>query len=185
MSPLWLDPLAEQLRPVAGESAEAVTADQLLHGGSFPHLNCTVLRREHFEAIGGMDEGIRYECEVDLYLRTIDRAGALLFSARRMARHNVPAGADRGSESTRITGLARRSSQLNVYGKNLLGARNPAVRDTCRRRLGSLYRDCARGLHADGERQKARACAKLGQAAWPTLRWGLYSAWLGLRARMD
>lgn len=179
---LWINGLAEHYEGRPG--AHSVTAGTLLAAGGFPHLNCTIIRRELFEEIGGFDDGIRYETEVDLYFRTLDAASLILYAPAFIARHHVPAGSDRDSESTRVDAVRKRLSQSHVYTKNLLLARSSVVRDTARQRLGDVYRHLSRDFAANGELKRSHAFARQAQACRPTLRWALNTLLLGLRARL-
>lgn len=179
---LWLNGLADTYTGRPG--AHSISAGALLAAGSFPHLNCTILRRELFDSIGGFDDGIRYECEVDLYLRTLDAAALLLYSPAFIARHNVPAGADRSSESTQLDATRKRLSQAHVYTKNHLLANNPLIQDEARRRLAGVYRRLSWGFTEDGDAARAHDYARQAQAVRPTLRWGVKTLLLAASARL-
>ena len=90
---VWLEDLAGILdgdREPNDLGAYEVTVPDLMKSVGFCHLNTTIVRRELFEAIGGMDETIRWEGDRDFYLRLIDRAGRIMHHPAVVSRHNVP-----------------------------------------------------------------------------------------------
>lgn len=175
---LWLNRLADTAQ---GNDARELSVKELLNGGSFPHLNCTIIRRALFNEIQGFDDGIRYECETDLYLRTIDKAQHLLYAPAFVGRHNVPAGSGRSSESTAVDTQAKHLSQLRVYTKSFATAQNPAIRNTCRQRLGDIYRNMAQNCHERGERRRAYVFARQASSYRATWRWSARTWLLGLQ----
>ncbi len=176
---LWLNRLADHWD---GSDAGEVTVETLLAGGSFPHLNCTIIRRALFEEIQGFDDGIRYECETDLYLRTLDRARHLLYAPAFVGRHNVPEGSGRNSESTAVDRQAKYLSQVRVYTKSFATAAHPAIRDVSRRRLGDVYRNMAQHCHDLGEARRAFVFARQAGSCRGTLRWAARTCLLGFQA---
>jgi hypothetical protein len=84
------------------------------------HLNTTIVSRSFFLDLGGLDEGLRYECDRDFYLRAIDRAGAIKFLPFTVSRHNIPDPAAKASMSTAESELSKRLYQLRVLDKAVL-----------------------------------------------------------------
>jgi len=181
---LWLGTLAKKLPSAqAGlHGTHKVSAEFLLSCNGFPHLNCTIIRRDLYLKIGGMDEGIRYECEVDLYLRTLDAASQIIYNPKEVARHNIPDPVSKRSVSTAVTQLHKRLSQINVYEKNLARAPSPLIRDTCVRRLAMFYRMLAEHFKQQQEYATAAAYARVALAYRSTLKWRCYSLYLHLLA---
>ncbi|MEX1198526.1 MAG: glycosyltransferase family A protein [Pseudohongiellaceae bacterium] len=181
---LWLEGLAAKLPPSGAgmHGTYPVTPAFLLSSNGFPHLNCTIIRRELYLEIGGMDEGIRYECEVDLYLRTLDAAQELVYDPAVVARHNIPDKVARTSVSTAVDDLQKCLSQITVYQKNL--ARTPAepIRTTCLHTLSMLYKRLAEHFVAEGEFVIAARYARIALACRWSVKWWLYSLYLAMRA---
>lgn len=181
--PLWLEELASTLHQSnAPLGTFKVTPGTLLSKGGFPHLNCTIMRRELFLQIGGMDEGIRYECEVDLYLRTLSEAGLIIYSKRSIGRHNVPRQDLQESESTMASFTEKRLSQTRIYQKNLALTSHSDVARACQARLADVYRHLA----ADAKRQRhylrSALFARLGLACRYSLKWQAYTWYLATLA---
>lgn len=178
--PLWLAALVAKLSPAqaGNHGVYTVTPAFLLGCNGFPHLNCTIIRRDLYAAIGGMDEGIRYECEVDLYLRTLDAASLIIYNPDFVARHNVPEAALQNNVSTAVSRVEKCLSQVRVYQKNI--ARSPvrAVRDACFIRISIVYKRLTDEYLKAGEFASAAACAKIALAYKHSLKWRLYSLYL-------
>jgi glycosyltransferase involved in cell wall biosynthesis len=129
---LWLAPLAAALAR-AGRAPDAdgvwtVTVPELLANPGFCHVNCLIVRRALWQAAGGMDEGIRWECDRDLYLRLIDAAGTILHQPAFVAAHNIPDPTKSANMTTALPMLDKRLHQLRVVDKAALFARHPAIR---------------------------------------------------------
>ncbi len=182
--PMWLGILAARLpaNSAGMHGTHRVAPAFLLSCNGFPHLNCTIIRRELYLEIGGMDEGIRYECEVDLYLRTLGAASQIIYNPREIARHNVPDAAARNSVSTAVTLLHKRLSQVGVYQKNLASAPTPTIRDVCRKRLAMLYKSLAEYFAQEKEYVIAATYAQIALGYGASLKWRGYSLYLSLMA---
>ncbi|MFA5631100.1 MAG: glycosyltransferase [Porticoccaceae bacterium] len=184
--PMWLGILAARL-PADSAGAHGtyrVAPAFLLSCNGFPHLNCTIIHRELYQEIGGMDEGIRYECEVDLYLRTLNAASLIIYNPREVARHNVPDAVARNSVSTAVTLLHKRLSQIGVYQKNLARAPTPTIRDVCRNRLAMLYKSLAEYFAREKEYVIAATYAQIALGYGASLKWRWYSLYLSLMAAL-
>jgi glycosyltransferase involved in cell wall biosynthesis len=181
--PIWIEELtkiAQQDRTPEGRfGAYAVTVDQLLRCRGFCHVNTLIVRRELYSAVGGMDEGIRWECDHDLYLRLIDHAESILYDPSIVARHNVPDPAKAASMTTSVSLLERRLFQLRVMDKAALFAKHPGIRAHGRRRKGHALKIIAEELAANGRAKEAAWYAGQALAALPTMKWAGYTAWLG------
>ncbi|MCG5533873.1 glycosyltransferase [Halorhodospira sp. 9621] len=180
---VWLEDLIPRYTDTSPEEpgparAAFLTPEELLCSGGFAHLNCSILRRPFYLKLGGMDEGIRYECDRDLYLRTLDQAEHLLYSPRWIARHNIPDPKRADNMSTVISALQKAQYQMIVYQKGLMTAQRPSVREACRLGLGYVYKHAAELLHTTGQRQQAYRYACQGLALHGNLRWAAYTAYL-------
>lgn len=181
---LWLEGLVDKLPASSAglHGTHRVTPAFLLSSNGFPHLNCTIVRRELYLAIGGMDEGIRYECEVDLYLRTLAAAQGIIYNPAIVARHNVPDNVAKTSVSTAVSHVQKRLSQIVVYQKNLARAPVQPIRDNCLRKLSMLYKGLAERFAKEHEFVIAARYARMALACRWSLKWQLYSLYLTLKA---
>jgi glycosyltransferase involved in cell wall biosynthesis len=183
---LWLAPLALALahtgRRAGGDGVWTVAVLDLLANPGFCHVNCLIVRRALWQAVGGMDEGIRWECDRDLYLRLIDAAGSMLHHPAFVAAHNIPDPAQGASMTTALPMLDKRLHQLRVVDKAALFARHPAIRAHGRRHRAFVLKKMAQELAQGGDRRAAAAQARLALGAGPGLKWLGATAWYGLRA---
>ncbi len=179
---LWLNALAKKL-PRSGV-VQPVDAEFLLSCPGFPHLNCSIINRELYLGIGGMDEGIRYECEVDLYLRTLDAAQLFLYNPTVVARHNVPNVAQQANVSTNVTRVGKLLSQSAIYQKNLASATSTAVQGRCRDKLTLAYKNLAQAFAEDRDFLRAATFARMALAFRYTIKWRLYCLQLELLAAL-
>lgn len=126
---IWIEDLAKRLHtnPDAA-GAYLVTPPELLRCPAHCHLNTTIVSRPFYLALGGLDEGLRYECDRDFYLRAIDKAESIKFLPTVVARHNIPDPAAKASMSTGETELAKRLYQLRVCDKAALFSVRPQLR---------------------------------------------------------
>lgn len=183
-SHLWVSSLAGKLSAEAAgvHGTHKVTAVFLLGCNGFPHLNCSIIRRELYLAIGGMDEGIRYECEVDLYLRTLDAASHIVYNPAFIARHNIPDAVAKTSVSTGVSVIQKRRSQIIVYQKNLIRAPSQPIRDNCIKKLAMLNKALCADFMASREFDIAATHARVALAWKWSARWWVYSVYLSARA---
>jgi glycosyltransferase involved in cell wall biosynthesis len=133
---LWLWQLAGRLRAgdADADGTGRPTLDQLVALDGFCHLNCLIVRRGLWEAVGGMDESIRWECDRDVYLRLVDAAnGPMLHNPAIVSRHNIPDPTGTANMTTALGPIAKRLQQLRVVDKAMLFARNAQVRAAGRR----------------------------------------------------
>lgn len=89
---VWVEDLI-QTAPLKAEKHQdifRVTTQFLLTSGGFAHLNCSVFRKDFYHTIQGMDEGIRYECDRDIYIRAIDQAEHILYNPAYISKHHIP-----------------------------------------------------------------------------------------------
>ncbi|AOU98516.1 hypothetical protein BI364_11625 [Acidihalobacter yilgarnensis] len=184
--PIWLEGLAEKLEN-AGRSLDAdglykIDADDLTRYGRFCHLNTMIVRRALYESVGGMDEGIRWECDHDLYLRLIDVAQSMWLSPVIVSRHNIPDPAAASSMTTMLNETQRRLYQLSVFNKASLYAERPAIRAYGRRHLGYTLKRIASTLAQAGDYRTAAFYAWQAMGALPTVKWFVYANYLTIRS---
>jgi len=136
---VWLEDLIPRVADSHRNEGDSyfVDATFLLQSKGFAHLNCSIFSRALYDAIGGMDESIRYENDRDVYIRSIDTAKVILFSTRYASRHNIPDMSRKENMSTVGTSVDKKLYQLRVYDKGICLCTTPAVVKTCR--LGKAY----------------------------------------------
>ena len=130
--PIWLEALAGNLQ-ASGKAARddgsvQVSPAELLNCGGFAHLNCLIVRRDLYEKIGGMDEGIRWECDRDVFLRLVDSSDVMLHHPSTISLHNVPDPSKTTNMTTALSMIDKRLLQIRVLEKATLFASNPLIR---------------------------------------------------------
>lgn len=183
--PLWLESLAPAIRqqaPADSQGVHPVMLPQLMRLHGFPHLNNTLVRRALYEAVGGMDENIRYECEWDLYFRLADRAAGIRYYPGFVSRHNVPDKSKTTNASTVVGGLQKLLFRATVMDKALLFAQSPAIRQAAARIKASTCKHLAATLAANGRPSESYLYARQALGLEFGFKWLLYCGYLGLRA---
>ena len=182
---LWLQVIADRIqeRYVAdGHGAYAVSISDLMACDSFPHLNNTIVRRSLYVEVGGMDEGIRYECEWDLYFRLIDKTRGIKYFPGIVSRHNVPDKSKTSNVSTALSEMQKLLLRSYVMDKALLfNQAKPIARAAKRNKMYTLKKItmCLAGAREFG---RALVYAKLAATGALNVKWRLYTAYLALRA---
>ena len=182
---LWLQVIADRIQEkyvADGQGAYDVTITDLMACDSFPHLNNTIVRRNLYVEVGGMDEAIRYECEWDLYFRLIDRARGIKYFPGIVSRHNVPDKNKTNNVSTAVSEMQKLLLRSYVMDKALLFTQaKPIARAAKRNKMYTLKKItiCLAGAREFG---RALVYAKLAATGALNVKWRLYTAYLALRA---
>jgi hypothetical protein len=182
---VWIEDLAGLLPPTGRlepGSAWRVTATDLLRAHGFSHVNTSIVRRAFFAAIGGFDEALRYECDRDFYLRSIDQAQAIVYVPRTVSHHNVPDPARRDNMSTLVSDIEKRNLQLILLEKASRTSRQEVVRAHARRHRGYTLKHMPMALYRAGHYRQAWPYARAALTAGFNLKWLAFCTWLGLLA---
>jgi glycosyltransferase involved in cell wall biosynthesis len=183
--PIWIEELEgilhNERRQTDASGAYSVTVDDLLRCTGFCHLNTLIVRRALYDEIGGMDEGIRWEGDRDLYLRLIDRARLMLHSPRYVSRHNIPNPSAQANVTTALSDYERRLYQLRVVDRAALFASHAAIRNYGHRHKAFTLKKIAETLAHDGRHANAAFYAREALGAGPTLKWAIYTVWRMIR----
>lgn len=187
VSELWINRLHSVLPDGVrqGRDVYPVTVDQLLMVRGFAHMNCWLVSRALFLEAGGMDESLRYEPDLDIYMRIIDRAGTIVHDEHVVSRHRIPDPALKNNASTANGRLQKLLFQLMVVEKHLIGLRHPALLERTRERKGHILKRLAEALAEDGQYRHASHYARQGLMALPTWGWLLNTLWLSVRAAVS
>ncbi|WP_157976439.1 glycosyltransferase family 2 protein [Parahaliea mediterranea] len=186
--PLWLHRLAERMRQagkVQREGCYALTVANLAAFSGFCHLNTTVVRRDLFNSIGGFDEFLLYEEDLEFYLRAVDSAQGILLLPDTVSRHYTASGEARDSVSQGLRRIERLISRRQLLSKSLLKLHSAALKRQCRKRLSHVNRDLARLMVDRGDSGLAFNFAAEAVVNGATLRWFLFTLLLAGRALSD
>ncbi|MEC5387208.1 glycosyltransferase family 2 protein [Uliginosibacterium sp. H3] len=184
--PIWLSELAREVA-ARGSNADAdgvfsVSIDDLMATSGFCHLNCLIVRRSLYQGVGMMDEGIRWECDRDIFLRLIDQAGTMLHHPAVVSRHNVPDPSKTLNMTTAMGMLDKRLLQVRVLDKAALFSKHAAIRKHGRMHKGYALKKVVEELAGKQQWQTAASYAWQALGALPTLKWAAYSTLCQLRS---
>lgn len=183
---VWLESLegelhAKGIKPDAAGVYKLNMVD-LLDTTGFCHLNCFTVRRALYTSIGGMDEGIRWECDHDLFLRLIDKARTMLFHPAFVSRHNVPDPSKTLNMTTAVSMVEKRLLQVRVYDKAALFSSNALIRAQARQQKAYALKKIATELADKKQWRSAASYAWEALGAGPGLKWLGFSLFCSLKA---
>jgi glycosyltransferase involved in cell wall biosynthesis len=183
--PIWLEGLDEIIArhdaPDENGVYSATLADMMAAHG-FGHLNTSVVRRSLYLDIGGMDENIRYECDWDFFLRTIDAAGGILFYPGITSHHNAPDPTKTVNMSTAVNMLQKMLFRSYVLDKAALFSKSAEIVAKAKRHKIYTLKKITELLSEEGNYQRAFYYAKQARGTSWDITWTLYSLYLGLRS---
>lgn len=182
--PLWLESLKSRLPPSAAADADGtypVSLELLMACPGFGHLNTTIARKSLFDRIGGLDENIRYENDLDFYLRLIDTAAGIRYFPGIVSRHNAPDPAKALNMSTAVSYLQKMLFRAYVWDKALLFARSPLLRKVAARNKSHTLKKMAVSLTENQYFNQAFYYARQALATGFSFKWLGYCGYLGLR----
>lgn len=184
--PVWLEGLAGELagrgrQPRADGSFEVTVADLMATTG-FCHLNCFTVRRALWNQLGGMDEGIRWECDRDIYLRLVDASQHMLHHPAVMSFHRVPDPSKTANMTTALGMIEKRLLQVRVLDKAALFSRHRLIRAHARRHKAFALKKIAQELADNKDWTSARNYAAQALGAAPGLKWLAFTGYCLLRS---
>lgn len=176
---LWLGGLAARLeargaRPDAA-GCHVVDVQDLMSIDGFCHLNCLVVRRALFNDVGGMDEGIRWECDRDIYLKLIESSRLMLHHPAVVSYHRVPDPKKSSNMTTSLAMVEKRLLQSIVLDRALLRSNHPTILRHARVHKGYALKRIASEFAARGDWSRASFYAWQALGASPGLKWLLFS----------
>jgi glycosyltransferase involved in cell wall biosynthesis len=184
-SPLWLYPLVDRLKErgkLIDQDCYNVTKEELMSCPGFAHLNVSIVRRDVYAQINGMDEDIRYECDLDFYFRVVDAAENILFSKNIVAQHRVPDKSKSDNMSTAINTFQKTNYRLYLLNKIITSSNNAHIIYNAKRRMTySLKNSTAAAAEQDNFRL-AFYYARQAFATKPSFKWGAYCLYLASRS---
>lgn len=184
-STVWIEDLAEKLAreglPQSNEGAYYPTLGLLLSAHGFCHLNCLTVRKLAYLEVGGMDEGIRWECDRDIFLRLIDQCEHFVYHPAVVSRHNVPVPAAGTSMTTSLSETHRRLYQITVLQKAALMLETPLIREHAKLAWMYSLKKLSEKLAQEHEFRTAAVYARQALAIKMSLKWIIFTTYLSLR----
>lgn len=183
--PIWVEALAAEMQSRGTRPDNngffLVSIADLMQTKGFCHMNCLTVRREHFLRTGGMDEGIRWECDRDLFLRLIDQARIMLHHPAYVSHHNVPDPAKTQNMTTAVSMLEKRLLQIRVLDKAAVFANSVLIRRHGRLHKAYVLKKIAKELAERRQWDSAAYYARQGLGAAFGLKWLLFTAYCMVR----
>jgi len=184
---VWIQDLIPRVNPQNRnhEDSYFVDAAFLLSSKGFAHLNCSVLKREFFYTLGGMDESIRYENDRDFYIRSVDAARGILYSIRFVSLHNIPDVNKKTNMSTVSSEIDKKLYQLRVYDKGISLSKKACVVSFCCKAKVYELKHAASILAQNKQYRGAAHYAKEALLSGFNFRWLAYTLYLIFQAQFN
>lgn len=185
-SNVWIEDLAFRTNELKVDQFNAFTVDAefLLTSDGFAHLNCSIIRRNLYLEIKGMDENIRYECDRDIFIRTIDAAEHILYCPVFISKHHIPNRKKADNMSTLVSSFEKRLYQIAVYEKAILLSNKECVTKHSQIGLANIYKHITVEYISLNKTREAAIFAKKALALRANLKWWLYCQYLSLLVRI-
>lgn len=169
---LWLGGLAEQMAgrgaSADGQGMYAPGVADLMACDGFCHLNCLTVRRALYQEVGGMDEGIRWECDRDIYLKLIEAARCMRHHPAVVSYHRVPDPSKANNMTTAMAMVDKRLLQAIVLDRALIRSKHPLIRDHARRHKAYALERIAQEFAQAGDWSRAGIYAAQALGASPS-----------------
>ncbi len=183
---LWLDNLEQFLLKSTQDEQGSYLVDLplLLKVEGFAHINCSIISRDLFNNIKGLDEHIRYENDRDFYIRSIDLADNILYNPAFVSKHRIPDQKLANNLSTVISGLEKKIFQMRVYDKGIIQSKNQMLVELCKKGRGHELKYIAERLASTKQYSLAFYYARSALGAAPTIKWMLYTILLLIKSKL-
>ena len=186
---LWLGTLEAELK-ARGRQPDAqgnypVSVDDLMASTGFCHLNCLTVRKAVFDQVGGMDEGVRWECDRDIFLKLIEQSQLMLHNPLVMSYHRVPDPTKTTNMTTALGMAEKRLLQTIVLDRAVIRSRHPAIVAHALQHKGYALKKIAEEYAQKGDWLRASFYARQAQGATPGLKWGLFTLQCGMRSLLS
>lgn len=181
---VWIEDLKEfvENRKYDDSGSYLVDVPFLLKSGGFAHLNCSIIRKELYQSIGGMDENIRYECDRDFYIRTIDASDTIFYNPEFISKHNIPDASKKDNMSTLVSFAEKSIYQLRVYDKGVALCRSLALVDYCANGKMYILKNLSQTFLSLNEHKRSAYFARQALGVKFSVKWFLYSIYLSSKA---
>jgi len=156
--------------------------EAFLQSGGIAHLNITIVRRSLAEEIEGFWNQLRFEEDFDFYLRSIDRARAVLYRPSIVAHHSAPDSHSRRNASTALTQTERWLALCLACEHIRITIRTRPVMKLVSKTQGYTLRHLTMALYKNGQYQAAVTTGAQALSILPGLRWLLFVVYLSIRA---
>ena len=151
---------------------------------SHAHINTCVFRKALLVNIGGFWENVRYQEDMDLFVRAVDAARHIKYRHHTVSIHNIPDQSRTDNASTQLDRNEKAFVETQVAHHLTRCCRSAEARRYANEMAGFAYRHLA--LAASGAKDY-RAAFTLAKVAWswrPSFKWAAYTVLLGFKAML-
>ncbi len=178
----------EQVSKIVPEQGEKITdtvysvsSEHILRYPDYAHLNITIVKSTLLKEIGGFWEHTCFAEDVDLFVRVSDKAEKILFRPEICATHFAPENRNAPSVSNTVSMNNKRLLEISVYQHLLLCCTGRPALDYARQSLAITEKLLTEELVNRQQKTAARVFSLSAWAAWPGLKWALYTLFLQFR----
>lgn len=184
LGPIWLEPLEDILNTAQPDETGAypVSIRDLMQCSGFGHLNTMIVSSALYAHIKGMDENIRYECDLDFYLRTIDASNGMRYYPGVVSRHNAPDQKKALNMSTVVSFSQKMLFRAYVWDKAFLFSQSPIIRSAAAKGKSYALKRIAQSLATEQQFKQSFYYARQALATGFNPKWLAYCSYLGFRA---
>ncbi|WP_165312838.1 glycosyltransferase family 2 protein [Vibrio ziniensis] len=177
---VWIEDLRDQISDKTADNQGSCLVDIpfLLKSKGFAHLNCTIIKKDLYQVIGGMDENIRYECDRDFYIRTIDNAAVIFYNPAVVSKHNIPDVKKKDNMSTLVSFAEKLIYQMRVYDKGISLSNNRLIIDHCTTGKMYILKKMAEGFYNQEKFKEGLIYSRQALGMRFTLKWLLFTSYL-------
>lgn len=163
-----------------------VTAKDIMscNGYSTPHLNALIVKKDLMEAVGGHNEALQYEGDLDFFLKVVDRAKKIVYSPEIVARHNIPDPGKKSSMSTRVNYLEKIFYRLDWIDEIIAYSKKKEVVRYAKKHKVYTIKKLAEYFHKDGRYDLASWYAGEALFIGFNIKWLLYCIFLMFKSRV-
>lgn len=186
VSDVWLPLLVNKLAARAESSqygALLSKSDALTDGHA--HVNTCVFRKHLLREIGGFWESVRYQEDLDLFVRAVDSARHIKYFHQTVSIHNIPDRTRSVNASTQLDSNGKAVAEADVANHLTQCCRSIEARRYANQIGGFAYRKLALAASKAKDYRTAFIFAKVAWSWRPTVKWTGYTIFLGCKALLS
>jgi len=180
--PIWIEGLENITKSAPVDGVYKVSIKELMDCSGFAHLNTSIVRRNMYLDMGGMDEGIRYECDWDFFLRAVDHSTGVLFYPGNTSHHNAPDPSKTLNMSTAVNMLQKLLYRSYVLDKAILFSRSDDIVNKARQHKTYTLQKITQCLVKDKDYNRACFYAHQATTSYWDIKWQIYTLFISLRS---
>ncbi len=183
---VWLPQLVKKLhtRATSSRSGVLISKGEALTE-SHAHINTCVFRKALLVKIGGFWESVRYQEDMDLFVRAVDGARHIKYRHQTVSIHNIPDRTRADNASTQLDHNEKAFAETQVAHHLTRCCRSAEARHYANELAGFAYRHLALAASRVKDDHTAFTLAKVAWSWRPTIKWTAYTVFLGFKALLS